>query len=74
MHKLSQELMHALIQKLMHALILSIKFEKVPSKHAEHMWKELMCALSIHNTSGTYACTEHTHKEHMRMLCIHIRN
>jgi hypothetical protein len=32
------------------------KFEKVPSKHAEHARKELMQALSM--WSGTDACTE----------------
>jgi len=34
-------------QKLMHALSVGMKFEKVPSTHAEHKCKELMRALSI---------------------------
>ncbi len=34
-------------QELMHALNAHMKFEKVPSKHADHMHQELMRMLSI---------------------------
>jgi hypothetical protein len=60
---LGQELMHMLsiqVQELMHALSVCIKFEKVPSKHADHTLQEL--------------CTEHTRQELMCMLSICIRN
>ncbi len=34
-------------KELMHALIAGMKFEKVPSKHAEHTREELTRALSV---------------------------
>ncbi len=34
-------------QELVRALNAHMKFEKVPSKHAEHTCQELMCPLSI---------------------------
>jgi hypothetical protein len=48
-------------QKLMHALSVGMKFEKVPSTHAEHKCKELMHALSINIRTEVYA--EHTHQK-----------
>ncbi len=74
---MNQKLMRALSsehtrQDLMYALIVDRKFEKVPSKNAEHACRNWFVHWAY--VSGTDSFAEHTYQELIHLLSIRVRN